>query len=315
MRVPRLSFGAYCVPRASSAWPCIACLVAVRFWILCHSAEAVHNLAGKKRDETDVAAGTPEADTVQSRGGAQPAPPAALTNGHGSPAAAADGSSAVKSKASELEELFRSSLSAKNEELQRNAALLDALRHELGAEVAHVANLNAQLAAAQDELIAKDLHLEQASGRVLQLEQELYNTLQEQTALKEFRAGPGTVSDGLVGGGVEAGAGRAGARWGEEDRIIEELNAREAGSQRRILELEGEVAALRQVVAATLHHTMTGAAGVQDKGSTGAGWGREGVGEAGAAEMWKREADSLRKRVKELTQQLDAQHRPTLNEA
>ena len=206
MRVPRLSFGAYCVPRASSAWPCIACLVAVRFWILCHSAEAVHNLAGKKRDETDVAAGTPEADTVQSRGGAQPAPPAALTNGHGSPAAAADGSSAVKSKASELEELFRSSLSAKNEELQRNAALLDALRHELGAEVAHVANLNAQLAAAQDELIAKDLHLEQASGRVLQLEQELYNTLQEQTALKEFRAGPGTVSDGLVGGGGEAGA-------------------------------------------------------------------------------------------------------------
>ena len=75
------------------------------------------------------------------------------------------------------------------------------------------------------------------------------------------------------------------------------------------------MAALRQVVAATLHHTMTGAAGVQDKGSTGAGWGREEVGEAGAAEMWKREADSLRKRVKELTQQLDAQHRPTLNEA
>lgn len=137
---------------------------------------------------------------------------------HGAPTAGALTAAApplhqAKPNPNELEELFRASLSAKNEELQHSNAKLHALRcvpvlcacviararacvqrssecdtcvcarvpattsactkctdtrmpsnrRELTAEMTHVSTLNAQLASAQDELLAKDAQLQQAS--------------------------------------------------------------------------------------------------------------------------------------------------------
>lgn len=148
-------------------------------------------------------------------------------------------------KPNELEELFRASLSAKNEELHKNAALLDSLRRELGKEVGHVALLNSQLAAAEDALHAKDVHIMQANRRILELEQanaDLKNR-------NEHLLLGGESSEGeLKAVGENRRHGRSSeVGWGAEDAVIEDLTAREAAANRRVLELEASVAALRQV--------------------------------------------------------------------
>jgi hypothetical protein len=148
-------------------------------------------------------------------------------------------------KPNELEELFRASLSAKNEELRKNAAQLDAARRELGKEIGHVALLNAQLAAAEDQLHAKDAHILHANRRILELEQTTAVLAQENELLLMGSAGK---SGCQAAGGEEKCHGRScEVGWGEHDAFVEELTAREAAANRRVAQLEASVAALRQV--------------------------------------------------------------------
>jgi hypothetical protein len=102
----------------------------------------------------------------------------------------------------------------------------------------------------------------QASRRIAELECEVRDLKQHNQKLLRGIAwvrggkveGCGVGGEGGVGGecgsdqSCEGEAGAQGGRWGEQDRIIEEMNAREMAAKRRIFELEGALAALRLVL-------------------------------------------------------------------
>jgi len=185
------------------------------------------------------------------------------------------------------EELFRASLTAKNEEISKITDVLFTVRKELGREVAHVQTLNAQLAAAQNELQEKEVSLQNANNRIRELESQIEDM-------------QGTYNKVIMGEGQRPADE---AKEDDTSTTQEELHAELVQSLReRAVKSEREVAVLQSTVAALRNALLVQLEEVARKSQDDTKQEQPSMTEA---KIWEEAAMESERKVKELALEIE----------